>query len=88
MTNVYHGVVGKKDDWRASDGKHYWNCWTSNYQPERDGYCIHAFCEEDKAGRTLCGVKAENGGGVSFPSEGKPSCLKCERAMIRRGVLT
>lgn len=71
----------------ASDGKHYWNCWTSNYRPESDGYIIHAFCEEDKTGRALCGCRCQNGGGVSFPSEGRPSCFRCQRSMEFRGVL-
>jgi len=87
MINVYYGAIGKKSDWRALDGKHYWNCWTNNYQLDRDGYCIHAFCEEDKTGRALCGVKTQDGGGVSFPLEGRPSCIRCERVMKKRGVL-
>lgn len=68
----------------ASDGKHYWNCWTSNYLPREDGYRIHAFCEEDRKGRTLCGVRAQNGGGVSFPHEGKPSCHRCLKIFNKR----
>lgn len=87
MTNAYHGAVGKQD-LRARDGKHYWNGWTSNYQPSRDGYCIHAFCEEDKTGRALCGVTLSQGGFQSFPHDiDRPSCLKCRRVMERRGVL-
>lgn len=71
----------------AHDGKHYWNCWTENYQWRRDGYCIHVFCEEDKTGRTLCGVVASNGGGEAYPRDGAPSCRKCLSAMQRRGAL-
>lgn len=73
---------------RAFDGKHYWNCWTRNYQSARDGYCIHAFCEEDRTEKTLCGVVATEGGGQSFPhDENQPSCLKCRRIMFKRGAL-
>lgn len=63
-------VPAKKDEYVANDGKHYWNVWTNNYQRERDGYCIHAFCEEDRTGRTLCGVIGQEGGGESFPKDG------------------
>lgn len=75
------------DPYVAADGKHYWNCWTTNYQPERDGYCIHAFCEEDLGTRALCGAKISEGGGQSVPREEIPSCLKCRRIMIKRGAL-
>lgn len=75
-----------KTNLRASDGKHYWNCWTGNYRPEDDGYIIHAFCEEDKTGRALCGVRCQNGGGISFPSEGKPSCFKCLKIFDSRNA--
>lgn len=77
----------KSDPYVAADGKHYWNCWTNNYQRSRDGYCIHAFCEEDQTGRMLCGAVGAEGGGESFPKDGQPSCLKCRRIMDRRGVL-
>lgn len=76
-----------KDKYVAPDGRHYWNCWTSNYRQERDGYCIHAFCEEDRTGRTLCGVRSSDGGGESFPKDGRPSCTKCRRTMTNRGAL-
>ena len=77
----------KADNYVARDGKHYWNCWTRNYQPDRQGYCIHAFCEEDRTGRTLCGVVASQGGGESFPADGQPSCYRCARTMRNRGVI-
>ncbi len=79
-----HAPVSK---YAAPDGKHYWNCWTNNYQAVRDGYCIHVFCEEDRTGRTCCGVIAQQGGGESYPLDGRPSCLKCRRIMIKRGAL-
>lgn len=74
-------------NYAAADGKHYWNCWTRNYQPERDGYCIHVFCEEDKSERTLCGVVAADGGGLSCPLEAVPSCRRCQKIMVKRGAL-
>lgn len=81
--------VSAESKYAALDGKHYWNCWTRNYQPERDGYCIHAFCEEDRTGRTLCGVIANDGGLQSFPhDEDQPSCLKCRAIMIKRKAIT
>ena len=76
------------DSYVAPDGKHYWNCWTGNYQASRDGYVIHVFCEEDRTGRMLCGGVAWEGGGESYPRDGRPSCLKCERIMVRRGALS
>lgn len=78
----------KKDPYKAADGKHYWNGWTSNYQPDRDGYCIHAFCEEDRNGTSLCGVVLREGGGESFPMSGAPSCCRCKATMTKRGALT
>lgn len=77
----------RPDRYVAPDGKHYWNCWTSNYQPDRDGYVIHAFCEEDRTGRTLCGVTSSDGGGESFPLDGQPSCRRCKGTMVKRGAL-
>lgn len=81
-------VKTKADPYKAADGKHYWNCWTNNYQVSRDGYCQHAFCEEDRTGKTLCGVVSREGGGISIPNElDKPSCLKCRAIMLKRGAL-
>lgn len=72
----------------APDGKHYWNVWTSNYRRSDDGYIQHAFCEEDRTGRTLCGRVAMEGGGLSFPHElRRPSCKQCQAVMERRGAL-
>jgi len=71
----------------APDGKHYWNCWTNNYRPERDGYIIHVFCEEDRTGRTLCGCLTSDGGGESYPRDGVPSCRRCKTIMKKRGAL-
>lgn len=71
----------------AADGKNYWNCWTRNYQMDRDGYCIHAFCEQDRTGRTLCGAKINETGLESVPSEGKPSCHRCTKIMQKRRVM-
>jgi hypothetical protein len=88
MNNDIREGKQSDDKYAAIDGKHYWNCWTSNYQPERDGYCIHAFCEEDRTGRALCGVRQIEGGGQSFPNDvPTPSCLKCRRIMIKRGAI-
>lgn len=81
-------VVLGSDPYVALDGKHYWNSWTRNYQPDRDGFCQHAFCEEDRTGRTLCGVVSAQGGGLAYPKElDQPSCLKCRRIMVRRGAI-
>lgn len=78
----------KPDSFVSPDGKHYWNCWTRNYQPSRDGYCQHAFCEEDHSGKTLCGVVSSDGGGMSIPNElSQPSCKKCRNIMQKRGAL-
>lgn len=96
--SAFHSIVNpngfrslkktKPDPYKATDGKHYWNCWTNNYQADRDGYCQHAFCEEDKTGKTLCGVATQGGGGISIPNElDSPSCLKCRRIMEKRGAL-
>lgn len=76
-----------RENLAALDGKHYWNCWTNNYRPERDGYCIHVFCEEDRTGRTLCGCISSDGGGESYPLEGMPSCLRCLRIMKSRSAI-
>lgn len=78
----------KRENYAALDGRHYWNCWTSNYQRHRDGYCIHAFCEEERTGRTLCGVRSSEGGGLSFPKDGEPSCIRCLGTMTKRGALS
>ncbi len=76
------------DRYKALDGKHYWNCWTRNYQADRDGYAQHAFCEEDRSGRALCGVVAAQGGAQSYPHEiDQPSCLKCCAIMVKRGAI-
>lgn len=77
----------KRSNFVAKDGKHYWNCWTRNYQPNRDGYCIHAFCAQERTGRTLCGATINETGLESFPSEGRPSCFRCRKIMKKRGVL-
>ncbi len=77
----------KIDSYRAPDGLHYWNCWTSNYRRADDGYTIHAFCEEDRTGRALCGVRTAEGGGESFPRDGWPSCVRCKATMVKRGAL-
>lgn len=88
MGNSNEGQGMKRTDYRAADGKHYWNCWTHNYSAARDGYCIHAFCEEDRTGRALCGVRTADGGGLSFPhDDDAPSCLKCRRIMQKRGAI-
>jgi hypothetical protein len=88
LVEIFKARRDGRDLYVAPDGKHYWNCWTSNYQPARDGYCIHAFCEEDRSGATLCGVRNTiNGGGESFPRNGAPSCLRCRRTMEKRGAL-
>lgn len=80
--------MSKRTYFQADDGKHYWNCWTRNYQPDRDGYCMHAFCEEDRTGRALCGVKTSDGGGLSYPNElDAPSCRKCRKIMQKRKAL-
>lgn len=72
----------------AADGKTYWNCWTSNYRRDVDGYIEHAFCLEERTGKTLCGVPFTEGGMVSIPREmDQPTCLKCERIMRRRGAI-
>lgn len=78
------------DKYAAKDGKHYWNGWTNNYRVSRDGYCNHAWCEEDsKKGKALCGVKLMEGGGMGIPHElDHPSCLKCRRTMIKRGAIS
>jgi len=87
-TRVNTDVKTKADPYKASDGKHYWNCWTNNYLASRDGYCQHAFCEEDRTGKTLCGAVSQEGGGISIPNElDKPSCLKCSAIMLKRGAL-
>ena len=77
------------EEYAALDGKHYWNCWGGRYHPERDGYCIHVFCEEDKTPNTLCGFKnATEGGGLSVPNQlDTPSCLRCRRIMQKRAAL-
>jgi hypothetical protein len=76
------------DPYVAPDGKHYWNCWTWNYSRREDGYIIHAFCEENKTGRALCGVWSREGGGLSIPNDLRfPSCLRCRRIMEKRGAL-
>ena len=87
MTNTYYGAKPRARQYAARDGRHYWNGWTRNYQWHRDGYCIHAFCEEDKTGRALCGVRLNEGGGMSFPLEGVPSCLRCHKTMEKRGLI-
>ena len=79
---------GKPDPYVAPDGKHYWNCWTANYRPKEDGFIIHAWCDEDKTGRALCGVKSSDGGGMSFPREGIPGCIRCRKTMEKRGALS
>lgn len=79
----------KSTDYRAADGKHYWNCWGGRYEWQRDGFCIHVFCEEDKNDKTLCGFRgASEGGGLSVPNDlDTPSCLKCRRIMQKRGAI-
>lgn len=70
----------------ASDGKHYWNGWTGAYRVQHGTHMTHAFCDEDKTVRSLCGVEIAEGGGLSIPSETKPGCLKCYRILIKRGI--
>jgi hypothetical protein len=79
---------GAMSKYAAADGKHYWNCWTNNYRPAEDGYITHAFCEEDKGPRALCGAKTVEGGGLSIPHDiARPGCIKCHHIMKKRGAL-
>lgn len=81
-------MKGNLGSYAASDGKHYWNCWTSSYRKDVDGYIEHAFCEEERTGRALCGSKFQDSGLVSIPHElDEPSCLKCAAIMRRRGLI-
>lgn len=68
-----------------TDPARYWNCWTRNYQPSRDGYCIHAFDENDASGKTLCGVRPMEGGGLNM-AESHTSCKRCQAVLKKRGV--
>lgn len=77
-----------RDEYAALDGNHYWNAWTRNYRWDGDGYIQHAFCQEDRSGRTLCGVVALDGGGLSYPNDlDRPSCMKCRQIMVKRGAI-
>jgi len=68
-----------------TDPTRYWNCWSSNYQPERDGYCIHVFDENSTKGTALCGAPSMEGGGLNL-TETHVSCRRCQASLRKRGV--
>lgn len=69
-----------------------WNAWTHNYIPKEDGYRTHVFAEGDCRNkgrtRTLCGVKIQETGMIELHEDGwKPGCMKCRRALLKRGLI-
>lgn len=75
---------------KALDGKTYWNGWTNNYRPGPDigGYIEHAICEEDRTGKSLCGVRIQDSGLMSIPGEmNQPGCRRCAAIMRKRGAI-
>lgn len=68
-----------------TDPTRYWNTWSNNYCPERDGYCIHVFDENEPTGRALCGAPSVEGGGLNL-TETHVSCKRCQSILRKRGV--
>lgn len=82
--------------------KRIWNGWTWNYCAAADGYITHAFDEDAKVSgvpwRSLCGVRMRESGwltlghnargaGVSGFDHWTPGCIRCRRALIKRGLM-
>jgi hypothetical protein len=67
-----------------------WNVW-AYYSRSEDGCIIHAQ-EEGSAtaqkGRAICGTKVSDGGGLNLKEDPwEPSCIRCRKILIKRGLL-
>lgn len=64
----------------------YWVQWRSYNQKEK-GCCTHAV-ELDGENRSLCGVITDDGAGQTLTdTEGRIGCRRCQKALVKRGVI-
>lgn len=68
-----------------------WNGWTrSAGRKGWEGCITHAWDEEgpaERRGKSLCGVRLSDGGGLNLQDDWSPGCIRCKKILRERGLI-